>query len=182
MPLYVFLGRGRTSFLTGVQWPEPENGAPGAWVDTAGAVRAYETDDLPWALDDELWEIEVAGDIQRVRTSVHADRGRLIRRVEAWTPAVAEELAAACEARLREQAAEAARGSGGERQAELLNAFAGDLAGYAGDAEGARAAGVAAYVAAHAVAGADKAAPGYERRFALERQWQAEWLRSRLSL
>lgn len=180
MPVYVFLGAGGTAFLSGVRWPAPANGRPGEWVE---GVQGYEVADLPWALDDELWEVELAGAVTRVRTALHAERGRLVRRVGTWTAAVADELAAVCEERVREHAREAAADERSSRRAELLEGFADDVASYAAAAGGgARGAAVAAYIAAHAVAGGDKAAPGYERRFALERGWQAEWLRARLSL
>ena len=186
MRLYVFLSRERESFLTGVRWPAPANGEPAPWVEAgidgpADAVRGHELADLTWWLDDELWEIELDGELRRVRRSLLGDRGRLLRRIDAWTPAAADDLTAACVGRIQEHAVEARR-SGAETAAEQLDGHAADAISYAREGRGARGAGVAAYIAAHAVAGGDRSAPGYERRFDLEREWQAEWLKARLSL
>jgi hypothetical protein len=184
--LYVFLGRGRESFLTGVRWPEPLNGRPADWIEAGvngpdDAARGCGPGDLTWWLDEELWEIELGGELRQARNSVLGDRGRLLQRIEAWTPAAADELTAACVERIREHAAEARR-SGNRDAAEQLDGYAQDAIAYAREGRGARGAGVAAYVAAHAVAGGDRSAPGYQRRFELERAWQAAWLKARLSL
>jgi hypothetical protein len=184
--LYVFLSSGRESFLTGVRWPAPESGGPAAWVETGAdapddGVRGYEVGDLTWWLDEELWELELDGELRPARNSLLAERGRLLRRVDSWTPEVAEELTEACVERIREHAAEA-RQSGATVEAEQYDGLASDAVVYAQDGGGARGAGVAAYIAAHAVAGANRDAPGYQRRFDLEREWQAAWLKARLSL
>jgi hypothetical protein len=206
---YVFLGAGRTAFLSGRSWPAPRNGHPGSWVeDDADGVRLCEPIDLPWWLDEELWEAEPGGARRRVRHALVAERARLLHRVDAWASPVAWELVEVVVARVRDRAAAAlaAEGHAGAstalaraRSVEELRAacattatvggegsrlagLAADGLGFALDARGARGAGVAAYVSAHALAGGDAAAPGYERRFAEERAWQAEWLRARLSL
>lgn len=210
MRAYVFLGAGGRAFLTGVRWPPPADGAPGAWVESApGAdVRGHELRDLPWWLDDELWELELGGEVQPGRRVLIAERGRLVARIAGWGDGTAWELVDACARRVGEHAAEALRAEGRadeaaalvgavdlelleRRAAELargeglgarLAGFCADTIAYAHAADGARAASVAAYIAAHAVAGGDRELPGYERRFELERDWQAEWLRARLSL
>ena len=67
--------------------------------------------------------------------------------------------------------------------AASLAGFAADAVLYARDATApARAAGVATYVAAHALAGGDKTVACYDARFSDERRWQAEWLTRRLRL
>ncbi|MFN0153153.1 MAG: hypothetical protein ACKVUT_02145 [Gaiella sp.] len=61
--------------------------------------------------------------------------------------------------------------------------FASDIVLYARDAGSpVRGAAVAAYIAAHAMAGGDKTAAGYAAAFEGERSWQVEWLRERLRL
>jgi hypothetical protein len=141
-------------------------------------VRGFPLEQLPWWLDDELWTVELAPPVIEEPRCLRARRGRLLRRVETWTSAAAEELVAACEARLRAAAA-AARGT----EAQLLGDFADDVLLYARDADRpASAAAVAAYIAAHALAGGDKNVRTYEARFEDERRWQVEWLRSRLRL
>ncbi|HEU0336618.1 MAG TPA: hypothetical protein VFR43_08680 [Gaiellaceae bacterium] len=206
---YVFLGAGRTAFLSGRSWPAPRNGRPGVWVeDDPDGIRVCEPGDLPWWLDEELWEAEPGGAERRVRHALVAERARLLRRVHAWGPPVAWELVEAVVGRVRDRAVAAlaadghaeasvtlartkgldelraacAATSAGAHDGARLAGFAADAIGFALDAPGARGAGVAAYVAAHALAGGDAAGPGYETRFAEERAWQAEWLRARLSL
>jgi len=215
MRLYVFLRPGRKASLSDMQWPAPHNGAPGAWIEAGRgvppeAIRAYPTEELLWCLDDELWEVELDGSLHRDGRAVVAKRGRLMRRVETWTSAVASELVEACAFRARDAGVEALAGASlvsaanelrscgsldalehvgstiakrGSDAAARLAGFAADTALYAREApDPVRAAAVAAYVAAHTLAGGDNSLAGYEARFADERRWQAEWLSRRLRL
>lgn len=172
-PLYACLSEGAVAFLCGWRWPRPSNEKPGPWVQAdldapREAIRGVPLEQLPWWLDDELWEIELAGDTAVVGRAVTGDRARLLRPVEAWTADVARELVSACEQRVREAG---------------LDEYAADVVLYAQDAgRPAAAAGVAAYIAAHALAGGDQAAVSYEEAFAREREWQAGWLKQRLQL
>lgn len=172
-PLYGFLGEGAVAFLSGFRWPQPRDGQPGAWV-RAGTdaprdvVRGVPVDQLPWWLDDELWEVELDGSLVSAGRALAGDRARLVRRVDAWTGETAQELVAVCERRVREAAQEE---------------YADDVVLYAEDADRpAAAAAVAAYIAAHALAGGEKGAPGYAAEFERERRWQVEWLKQRLQL
>jgi len=172
-PLYGFLGEGAVAFLSGFRWPQPVDGEPGRWV-RAGTdaprevVRGVPVEHLPWWLDDELWELELAGSLVVDGRAVSADRARLLRRVDAWTSEAAAELVAACQQRVRETA---------------LEDYADDVVLYAEDAgRPAAAAAVAAYIAAHALAGGEKDATGYEAAFERERRWQVDWLKRRLQL
>jgi len=202
---YAFLGAGGTSFLTGLHWPDPST-----WVERNDeAVRASEPDQLVWWLDDELWEVELDGEVRALGRALTASRARLLRRVEEWTDAAATELVLACARRVRDAAVEALAAEGRDDDAAMLataddlteienasnrlaagdapsaavTSLAADVVLYARDARAAsRAAGVAAYVAAFALAGADKSAPDYQERFAAERSWQAAWLKQRLRL
>lgn len=171
--LYGFLGEGAVAFLSGFRWPQPTEGSAGAWV-RAGAdaprnvVRGIPAEQLPWWLDDELWELELDGPLVTEGRAIRGDRARLVQRVEAWDAGTAQELVAACERRLRDA---------------KLEVYADDVLLYADDAgRPAVAAGVATYIAAHALAGAELDAPGYEDRFESERRWQVEWLKQRLQL
>ena len=171
--LYGFLAEGAVAFLSGFRWPQPADGEPGGWV-RAGAdaprqvVRGVPVEQLPWWLDDELWEVELEGPLVMDGRALTGDRARLLRRVDAWTPEAAHEFVSACERRVREAA---------------LADYAADVVRYAEEADRpAAAAAVAAYIAAHALAGGDKSAPGYEAGFERERRWQVEWLKRRLQL
>ena len=204
MLAYAFLDHGRRSYVTDAVWPPA-----GDWIDAAGHMRACSADDLPWWLDEELWEVELEGDVQELGRALTASRARLVRRVDAWTDDVATELVAVCARRVRDEAVSALRQTGraedaatladaagpeeiesaateiagGGDAAARLAGLAADVVLYARDANGpVRAAGVAAYVAAYALAGGDKRAPGYQEGFDAERRWQACWLKHRLML
>jgi len=161
--LYGFLGEGAVAFLSGFRWPQPASGEPGGWV-RAGTdaprqvVRGIPVEQLPWWLDDELWEVELEGRLVTEGRAVTGNR----------TPEAAHDFVAACEQRVREAA---------------LADYVDDVVRYAEDADRpAAAAAVAAYIAAHALAGGEKSASGYEAGFERERRWQVEWLKRRLQL
>jgi hypothetical protein len=210
MLAYVFLGRGATSVFDGRRWPVPA-AAPGEWVsgrvESADAVRGYGVADLPFWLDDELWVVELDGDLRRDGHMVRASRGRLHRRVDGWDADAASEMALACANRARDAAADALRRAGRAEDAERLagamdpaeiedaardiaaaaSGTAGDVAAYVADAyfsatnsttPGAAAA-VTAYISARAGACAH-ASGDYTRSIARERAWQASWLRGRI--
>ena len=109
MIAYKFLRADRIGPFSGFRWPEP-----GAWVRTAGdidscrsGIHACRTRDLPWWLADELWEIELEGEIRPDEHKVVASAGRLRARIEGWTAACAQEYADACAWRARDRAVEA---------------------------------------------------------------------------
>jgi hypothetical protein len=59
-------------------------------------VHACTRDDLPYWLQDELWEIDLEGDVQRVGHKLVARRGRLVRRLDAWNGDSARDFSLAC--------------------------------------------------------------------------------------
>jgi hypothetical protein len=213
--VYAGLRSGAVDRLTEFAWPTPAAEAPGSWVEAGvdaphDAVRGFPVEQLPWWLDDELWQLELAGEQTAELRRTRATRGRLIRRVETWTPEVATSLVEVCAQRLQEAAVGALVREGRREEADTLVAAGdlerleqtGNLVGQAGASEGGRlasfaadvvlyardagrpaaGAAVAAYIAAHALAGGDKTVRTYAARFEVERGWQAEWLRGRLRL
>jgi glycosyltransferase involved in cell wall biosynthesis len=201
MIVYKFLRAGRIGPFSAFQWPEP-----GVWVyaprDPAACrrgIHACRPGDLPWWLADELWEIELAGQVEPDEHKVIATAGRLRAQIDAWTPACAQEYADACAWRARDRAVQALTRAGHRRAAHRLAtrrtlddvlAAAQRLAKHIPDSRisltmaggGARRAltGVpptAAYIAAHAAMRLDGPA-GY----AAERAWQSQWLIERLGL
>ena len=198
---YKFLRAGRTGHFSGFEWPKP-----GIWVRTDNGtvpcrrgIHACRVRDLPWWLTDELWEIELDGEVKVQEHKVVASAGRLRSRVEGWTRACAQDYAEACAWRARDRAAQAMTRAGHQTGAELLTscssletvlAAARALAAELPDtrvsltiaADGvARAlsgtAPTSAYIAAHAAGRVDGSA-GY----AAERAWQSRWLVDRLGL
>jgi hypothetical protein len=201
MIAYKFLRPGRTGPFSGFRWPEP-----GEWVravpDTVACrrgIHACRITDLPWWLADELWEIELDGDVQVDQHKILAPAGRLRSQVEGWTPACAQDYADACAWRAHERAIQALTRTGHNHAAERLAAcetlddalkVARQLAKaipetkisltIAGDGAFRAVTGVppaSAYIAAHAAMRLD-GAEGY----VAERAWQSRWLAQRLGL
>lgn len=163
MTAYKFLRAGRVGPFSGFQWPVD------AWVESDARVPCYagihacRTGDLPFWLMDELWEIELGGDVADGARKLVADRGRLVRRIESWDAAAASEFASACLERVRTLAS---------RQPAAEGHLA-DLESWA--------------PRAGAVAVASLAARAYEasggaEAYDAERAAQSEWLVARLGL
>jgi hypothetical protein len=198
---YKFLRSGRVGPFSGFQWPEPDvrvDTAPEVTVCRRG-IHACRRSDLPWWLADELWEIELDGPMQVEEHKIIAAAGRLRSRIEAWTPACAQEYADACAWRAQGRAVAALTRAGHRRAARQLAAcatldealvaarrLADDIPEtrinltIAGDGAVRALTGApptSAYIAAHAATRVDGPA-GY----AAERAWQSQWLVDRLGL
>jgi hypothetical protein len=198
---YKFLRTGRVGPFSHFQWPEP-----GVWIRPAQeletcrtGVHACRVQDLPWWLADELWEIELDGDIRNEEHKIVAPAGCLRSRVESWTAETAQDYANACAWRAHARAVEALMRAGHEHSAHELAASttldealsqARRLAEripqarisltIAGDGAVRALTGApptSAYIAAHAAMRLD-GATGY----ASERAWQSRWLVQRLGL
>jgi hypothetical protein len=154
---YKFLRGDRRAPFTGFPWPVDE------WI-TAGTADACRTGihacrpaDLPYWLGRQLWEIELGGEIRERARKVVAERGRLIRPVDSWTPRLLDEFVDDLLRRTR-----------------LRFGSIPTVSGYVGDIHRFRAQrriGLAAFAAA-------RAAEVYEgpRGYDVERARQARWL------
>jgi hypothetical protein len=205
MRAYKFLCAGGVGPFSRYVWPLPRKDRPGAWViapSGAGlcrtAVHGCRIADLPWWLQDELWEAELDGPVTSGRHKVMAPRARLLRRIEPWDGACAQRFADACAWRARDHAVRGLERDGADAAAADLRA-AGDLDALLGTVKRLRGANgsqltvvmagnaatralaghavTAAYIAAHVAARVDG-----EGALDAERSWQAEWLRSTLAL
>jgi hypothetical protein len=201
MIAYKFLRAGRRGPFSNFEWPEP-----GAWVRTCSetiscrrGVHACRAPDLPRWLGEELWEIELGGEVQVDEHKLVAPAGCLRSRIDGWTPACAQDYAEACAWRAGDRAVEALtrarHGQAAEQLAacitldELLAAARGlaeelpetrislTIAGDGAVRALSGAAPTSAYIAAHAAGRLDGPA-GY----AAERAWQSRWLVERLGL
>jgi hypothetical protein len=207
MRAYKYLCAGAVGPFSGHRWPAPAGDEPGPWVDAQGgaglcrrAVHGCAVAHLPWWLQDELWEAEFDGPITRGRHKIAAPRARLVRRVGAWDAGVANDFAAACAWRARDQAVTAAERAGAAEAAAALRDTAeltelrslGEsltvpeaarisvtMAGHGAirALQGPHIAATAAYIAAHAAGQLDGPAA-----LDAERQRQAAWLKDRLGL
>jgi len=152
---YKFLRAGRVGPFSGVSWP-----AVGEWLTATGGKRACEgrvhacrvEDLLDW-MDEELWRVELDGDVVVDRGKLIADRGRLLARVDVWDAAFMARFAEACALRARDVAL-MALAPGSSAHAALACADASELADACGrledlDAREERAAGYAGDAARH---------------------------------
>jgi hypothetical protein len=159
MIAYKFLRRGRLGPFTGHRWQERQ------WVE-AGAVRvcdsgihACRVEQLPFWINQELWEIELDGQIVEAGQKVVGERGRLLRPVVTWDEAAAQRLAGGCAVRAR-------RLADAQPEDQLLRMIAEDCAVRASQGR----ANVATFIAAVA---AEQA--GGQAGRAAERAAQAAW-------
>ncbi len=118
---YKFLAEGGVGRFSNVRWPTDE------WIEAGGeledcriGVHALLLPQLLDWLDDELWEIELGGEVVEHEAMVVAERGRLVRRIDAWDAAAAQAFADACAWRARGYAIASLRRSGLTAAAEEL--------------------------------------------------------------
>jgi hypothetical protein len=165
MNAYKFLRSGSLGPFSGFRWD------PGRWIETGDAsvcergVHACRVGDLPFWVNDELWEIELGGDVVESEFKLLAPRGRLVRRVEVWTAAAARGLGDAAAARARSLA-------DARPDDAMARAYAEDAERRAGQGK--------AYAATYIAAVAAEHAGGPNGREA-ERAAQAEWFRALLA-
>lgn len=163
MIAYKFLTAGATGRFTGFRWEA------GTWVDAEAAdpcragIHACRVRDLPIWLDDELWEIELDGEVIEGERKIVATRGRLAQRIEQWAPEVARDFGRFCAQRTRERVG----------FLPVLSGFVADVDRFVSQNRIA----IAGFAAARAAELRDGAA-AYEA----ERLAQASWLAERLGL
>ncbi|MGH3032971.1 MAG: hypothetical protein ACRDON_00255 [Gaiellaceae bacterium] len=163
MLAYKFLGAGALGTYSGFSWPVGEwieVGAP--LVPSRRGIHACRVGDLPHWLDDELWRVELKGDVLEEERMLVASRGRLLERLEGWNAGVFEELADACVERSRPY-------PGWREDAAEWAAYPDRIS--------------AVYIVAHAAGLASEAAgERYASGFDAERAWQAAWIAERVGV
>jgi hypothetical protein len=178
MLAYKVLRRGRSGF-TGWRWPVPEGDRPGDWVSAAGplalcqnGIHASTVDQLPQWLGDEIWRIELEGDVLRTEPALVAARARLTGRVAAWDADARLAFCQDCARRAQQIAAEYPAGA--ELLTEAVEPFSevGDVA---------EVAYWTALLSAERATGR-RDGPDYDAAFVRERAAQADWLRTELGL
>jgi hypothetical protein len=98
---YKFLAPGAVGPFTGYRWKVDR------WVEVDAldpcrrGIHACRVRDLPIWLDAELWEIDLDGDVVEQERKIVASRGRLTRRIEGWTPLLAQRFGRSCARRVR---------------------------------------------------------------------------------
>jgi len=165
---YKFLARGAKGPFSGFEWPVPDAGKPGSWVEAVGplslcssGLHVCSREDLAYWLHDELWELETAGDEIAGLDCRVVRRARLARRIEVWGAGGASRFGAAC---IGHATALAGHDPSASR-ATLEDAQQAARAGYIA---------VAAFMAAVAVA--KQSGTVATDAFRRERSWQSEWI------
>jgi hypothetical protein len=206
MRAYKFLAAGRRAPFSGFAWPEREWVEADALDPCRSGIHACRPEHLAYWIMEELWAVELDGDLVESELKVVARRGRLVERIGAWNDEAKREFReeairwtaryAMLELREVDLAAEAdslehaTLAELGERAGTVADAAAdagegdaADLCRYVVDAAAYAAAGHTvgpAFVAAHA---ADVYAPvDVDDPFAAERASQGVWLAERLRL
>ena len=210
MTWFKFLADGATGPFSGYRWPPPRGSRdPGAWAASTqpldpcrSGLHVCREVDLPFWLHEELYLVDVDGQVLEYDSFVLVPRARLLRRVEAWGPGSAYRFSCECAWRVRDLTAAALRRRGRPGDADRLlgcsaitelgeaarrvDAGDGGLAGYAADAAAfaagaeagtgwASAAATAGFVAATAARVAAGPADG-RTAWSAERARQAGWL------
>jgi len=197
-----FLERGRVAPFGGHTWPAPGNGAPGEWIQPPGGeVFACRILDLPWWVNAELWEVELAAPLRTLATQIVGHRGRLLRRMVGWDDSGLRAYGVACADRAREAAASLLVQERRTVDADALRRARGPLelyrvaqgmttdaaspgamvVGYLA-AAALRAAEGSAAAAAHHAADAAAIADGTPGALQRELEWQARWIVERAGL
>jgi hypothetical protein len=184
---YKFLKTGAVGLVSGFQWPMPRGDTPGQWVEAQGPVRECESGihvcrpgDLPYWMFDELWAIEVEGNLVRGLDMLIALRGRLLGMLSGWSAPGRVRLIEACRDRMAEHIARlpAARRVHADAFMPHMDVYL--THGWAQ---------LAALCSAMAIASTVDAPPGSAEEKAAtrdvyrrERTWQAEWMVRELAL
>jgi hypothetical protein len=203
-----FLRQGMVSPFTSFRWSTK----PEEWVRADQTVpcttgfHACRRRDLPYWLNDELWEIELAQPVIEAAHKVLAIQARLLHRVESWTSDTALALAEACVGRTVLHAVDELQAAGFAEQATRLagtppgglSRVSRDimesvhdrvasrltrLCGYVDDASqlvGVYPTATIAYIAARAAN--QRSGPPNTDLYTMERDWQAQWLSDALDL
>jgi hypothetical protein len=219
MRAYKFLDRSGRAVFSGFRWPVPGPvGEAGPWIETDAVVPCREgvhgcrPSAVAFWVNEDLWEIELGGDIVEVGTKVVAGRGRLRRRIDEWAGGGAREFAETTAFRARDAAIAFCR-NGSVPASAGLDALAacteyGDLGAWAVAAYDQLPAGsaeqtavglvvdatrfldvhichapfISACAAGHAASARTGSRAAWEAGVAAERAWQSAWITDRLGL
>ena len=123
MMAWKFLAPGAIAPFAGARWPVPCGPDAGPWLlgRSGEGVHACALGDLPYWIDDELWEVELDAPIFRAAHQLVAPRGRLVARIDAW-PAAQREFTEACIERTRRRAVDALAAAGRDAEADQVRA------------------------------------------------------------
>jgi hypothetical protein len=184
MMAYKFLRSGAIGLVSGFKWPEPRGETPGEWVGSVAPLRACASGvhvcrgrDLPYWMHEELWAIEVDGDMLEGAEMLIAPRGRLVARVAGWSPDGRTAFVEAC----RDRATLHIDRTPLARRAHA-DAFMGHMDNYLRLQWTQLGALCAALAIASTTEGGNDDMAGAKALYRSEREWQARWLVAHLEL
>jgi hypothetical protein len=127
---YKFLGAGAIGLFSGFRWPTPGAGRPGPWVAAEGRIvlgsngihSCATTSLLDW-IDDELWTVELGGEVLETDGVIVARKGRLLGLLEEWDAVMAASFATGCALAARDYAAAALRRAGRAEDSDTIVAM-----------------------------------------------------------
>jgi len=183
MIAYKFLRSGAKGLVSGFRWPTPQGGSPGEWVHATSPIRECEAGihvcramDLPYWMCDELWAIEVDGEVVEGTDMLIAPRGRLLHPLSGWTRAGRTRFVEAC----RDRAARIIAETSGERR-QHADAFMGHMDNYL-RLEWTQLGALCAALAIASTRGGPDDTAVVKAAYWNERAWQSQWLVESLGL
>jgi hypothetical protein len=178
MRAYKWLAAGGRSAFAGFQWPLPQGGQPGAWVEVSAplvlcrnGLHACRVDQLPHWLGPELWIVQLGGQVVEFDDVLVCSRARLVETVPSWGAWGRADFARDC-----------ARHAQSMRQPWWHDDYLADVLKCAEEGNAAAAGYLTAALAGEIAAGGGRGGPDYDRAFLGERVRQAVWLTERLAL
>lgn len=180
MIAFKFLRPQGVAIFSGHAWQTPAAGQVGEWVEAGegplvpcvNGVHASAPHDLAFWLAEELWEVELDGELIEGPQAIIARRGRLVRKVEAWNATTALELGKVAAQRATDALARA-----GDAAPDTARAYHREVQGFIDRGDGV----VASYAAALAVSAVDPNADA-NAAFQAERREQSRVLAQLLKL
>jgi hypothetical protein len=183
MIAYKFLKSGAKGLVSGFRWPTPDVGSPGEWVHATSPIRECEAGihvcramDLPYWMCDELWAIEIDGDVVEGTDMLIASRGRLLRLFSGWTRAGQTRFVEAC----RDRAARILDEVPVERR-QHADAFMGHMDTYL-RLESTQLGALCTALAIASTCGGPNDTGAVKSAYRNERAWQSQWLVDNLGL
>jgi hypothetical protein len=100
---YKFMRLGAAGPFSGVGWERGQwvEGGPKEPKPCRRGVHACRPEHLPYWLSEELWEVELDGEIAATDYKLVAERGRLVGQLEGWDRRAFERFAQSCAAETR---------------------------------------------------------------------------------
>jgi hypothetical protein len=172
---YKWLRDGGRSMFTGFWWPLPRPDQPGEWVQVSGELalcrngfHACRLGQLSHWLGQQLWVLDLGGQVAEFDGVMVAQRARLVEMVGSWNETSRRDFVMDCAKRVGDLTA------GGQELSDVRDC--------ADKGNAPAAAYITAVLAGEAVAGGARSGPDYDRGFLMERTRQSQWFAEHLGL